>query len=228
MTKPSIAVILAGCGHRDGSEIHEATLTLWAIHKNGADFTCYAPNKPQHHVLNHLTGDEMPEHRNILVESARIARGNVQDLAAFTPAAHDALIIPGGFGAAKNLCTYAFSGPDCTVDADVQKAVLAMHTAGKPIGALCIAPTILAKLIPEAVVTIGQDKQTAAHIKQMGGVHKETDNGEIAVDLMKKIVSTPCYMLNARVDQIGEGADKLVAAILSMLPAKSCGCSCRK
>ena len=228
MSKPSIAVILCGCGHRDGSEIHEATLTLWAIHKHGADYACYAPNKPQHHVLNHLNGEEMAEQRNILIESARIARGQVSDLSAFSAAKHDALVIPGGFGAAKNLCTYAFAGADCEVDPEVEKAVLAIHSAGKPVGALCIAPTILAKLIPGAVLTIGQDQQTAANITKMGAIHQPTGNGEIAIDSKNKLVTTPCYMLDARVDQIGQGADKLIGALLAMLEGKTSCCSCKK
>jgi enhancing lycopene biosynthesis protein 2 len=217
MPQPSIAVILSGCGHRDGVEIHEATLTLWAIHRHGADYQCYAPNKDQHHVLNHITGKEMVEKRNILIESARIARGKVKDLAQFRAADHDALIIPGGFGAAKNLSNYAFAGAGCSIDKDVAAAVLAMHSLGKPLGALCIAPVILARLLPGTVLTIGQDPQTAAHLTTMGAVHKQTNHGEITVDTAQKVVTTPCYMLDARVDQIAAGADKLVAAVLQMI-----------
>lgn len=215
--KPSVAVILSGCGNRDGSEIHEATLTLWAIHRHGADYQCYAPDKKQHHVLNHLTGEEMPEGRNVLIESARIARGKIRDLALFHAKDHDILIIPGGFGAAKNLSTFAFEGPQCTIDETVSRAVLAMHKAKKPIGALCIAPVILARLLPEISVTIGQDPPTAEAISLMGARHQATTHGEIAVDAANRIVTTPCYMLDARVDQIGEGADKLVAALLEMI-----------
>lgn len=219
MTKPSIAVILAGCGHRDGAEIHEATLTLWAIHKHGADFQCYAPNKNQYHVLNHLNGEEMPETRNVLVEAARIARGKVKDIALFKASDHDALIIPGGFGAAKNLCDFAFAGAQCHVDPGVEAAVQAMHSLGKPLGALCIAPVILARLLPGLKLTIGQDHDTAALLTAMGAVHQQTNHGEIIVDAVHKVVTTPCYMLDARVDQIGEGAEKLVTALLAMLAA---------
>jgi enhancing lycopene biosynthesis protein 2 len=215
--KPSIAVILSGCGNRDGSEIHEATLTLWAIHRHGSDYQCYAPDKKQHHVLNHLNGKEMPEERNVLIESARIARGKIKDLAQFDEKAHDILILPGGFGAAKNLSTYAFDGPQCTVDETVAKAVNAMYEAKKPIGALCIAPVILARLIPGISLTIGQDQHTADSITKMGARHQATTHGEIIVDSDNRIVTTPCYMLDARVDQIGEGADRLVAALLAML-----------
>lgn len=215
--KPSIAVILSGCGNRDGAEIHESTLTLWAIHRHGAEYQCYAPNKLQHHVLNHLTGEEMHEQRNVLVESARIARGKIKDLALFDEKAHDILVLPGGLGAAKNLSSYAFDGPKCTIDETVARAVQAMYKAKKPIGALCIAPVILARLIPEIFVTTGQDRHTAEAIGQMGARHQETTHGEIAVDSSNKIVTTPCYMLDARVDQIGDGADRLVVALLEML-----------
>ncbi len=216
-TKKSIAVILSGCGNQDGAEIHEATLTLWAIHKNGADYQCYAPDIQQHHVLNHLTGKEMNEERNVLIESARIARGEVLDLADFQASSHDALVIPGGLGAAKNLSTYAFDGSNCTINADVQKAILAMAGEHKPIGALCIAPAILAKVLGDVEVTIGQDSGTAANIEAMGGHHTTTMQGEITVDTEHKVVTTPCYMLNSRVDQIGEGADRLVQALLKLM-----------
>ncbi|WP_417915501.1 isoprenoid biosynthesis glyoxalase ElbB [Candidatus Electronema sp. JM] len=217
MSNKKIAVILAGCGHRDGAEIHEATLTLWAVHKNGAEYQCFAPNVTQHHVLNHLTGEEMPEQRNVLIEAARIARGRIKDLAQFNAADFDALVIPGGVGAAKNLCTYAFDGPDCAVNPDVARAIKAMHAAGKPIGALCIAPVILAKVLGSVTVTAGQDAETAANIAKMGGSHAPTLHGEIAVDRANKIVTTPCYMLDSRVDQIGAGADKLIQALLELM-----------
>jgi enhancing lycopene biosynthesis protein 2 len=216
-SKPSIAVILAGCGNKDGAEIHESTLTLWAIHRHGADYQCYAPDKKQHHVLNHITGEEMAEERNVLIESARIARGNIKSLAQFDATAHDVLILPGGFGAAKNLCSYAFDGPECTVDESVAAAVRAMHAAKKPIGALCIAPVILARLLPNVMVTVGSDLQTADNITRMGARHQKTTHGEIAVDTTNRVVTTPCYMLDARVDQIGEGVEQLVIALLEMV-----------
>ncbi len=212
----SIAVILSGSGHQDGAEIHEATLTLWAIHKNSADYQCYAPDILQHHVLNHLTGEEMNEERNVLIESARIARGNVIDLAKFDPAKHDALVIPGGLGAAKNLSSFAFDGVDCVINADVKQAIVKMHDANKPIGALCIAPVILAKIIKNALVTIGQNPEVAEKIVSMGARHEDTMQTEITVDREQKIVTTPCYMLEARVDQIGEEADKLIREVIAL------------
>lgn len=217
MRKKNFAVILSGCGHQDGAEIHEATLTLWAIHKNGADFQCYAPDIKQHHVLNHMTGQEMNEKRNVLIESARIARGKIASLATFSPESADALIIPGGFGAAKNLSSYAFDGAKCTVNNDVATAIKAMHAAGKPIGALCIAPVIIAKVLGDVTLTIGQDPGTADNLAAMGARHQPTLQGEIVVDRERKIVSTPCYMLNSRIDQIAEGADKLVLAMLDLM-----------
>ena len=217
MKRPSVAVILSGCGYLDGSEIHEATLTLWAIHKHGADFQCYAPDIDQHHVINHLTGEVMNERRNVLIESARIARGKILDLAGFQADSHDALVLPGGFGAAKNLSTFAFEGAGCTVNTDVAKAITAMAKMKKPIGGLCIAPAALARILPGITVTIGQDAGTAEHIEKMGAHHTATTHGEIVIDREHRILTTPCYMLDARVDQIGDGADRLIGALLEMI-----------
>lgn len=211
-----IAVVLSGCGNRDGAEIHESTLTLWAIHRHGAEFQCFAPDIPQHHVLNFITGEEMNEKRNVLVESARIARGNIIDLKNFDPGEFDALIFPGGLGAAKNLSTYAFDGPACTVHPDVERAIRSMHEAGKPIGALCIAPVILAKVLGTGKLTAGRDTETGYHLQSMGAEPIQTGHGEIVVDEANRMVSTPCYMLDSRVDQIGEGAENLVKAVLRM------------
>lgn len=216
MSRKSIAVILSGCGRLDGAEIHEATLTLWAIHKNSADYQCYAPNIPQQQVKNHLSGEAMDEERNVLVEAARIARGDIIDLADFNADAHDALILPGGLGAATNLSDFADRGADCTVNGDVEKAILAMHQQKKPIGALCIAPVILARILPAVQVTIGQDPATAEAIEQMGAGHKTTMQAEVVVDHRLRVVTTPCYMLEARVDQIAAGADRLVQEILTL------------
>ncbi len=217
MNKKSIAVILSGCGRLDGSEIHEATLTLWAIHKNGAEYQCYAPDIKQHHVVNHLDGQEMQEERNVLIESARIARGEVLNLADFQESLHDGLIIPGGFGAAKNLSSYAYDGSNCQVNTDVRNAILAMKKSNKPIGALCIAPTILANVLKQVELTIGQDKTTAENIIAMGARHTTTLQGEVVVDKKNKIVTTACYMLDARVDQIGDGIDRLVQELVKLM-----------
>ena len=210
------AVILSGCGNKDGAEIHESVMTLWAIHKHGAEFQCFAPDIPQHHVLNFITGQEMDESRNVLVESARIARGNIKDLKEYDAEDYDGIIMPGGLGAAKNLSTFAFDGPHCFVNQDVERAVRDTAALGKPIGALCIAPAIIAKILGQVEITIGEDAATEAAIAQMGASHTKTTHGEIVVDRENKVVTTPCYMLDARVDQIGSGAENLVLAMLEM------------
>lgn len=212
-----IGVVLSGCGNQDGAEIHESVLTLWAIHKQGADYQCFAPNIPQHHVLNFITGEQLPEQRNVLVESARIARGDIKDLKDFDPEDFDAVIFPGGLGAAKNLSTFAFDGPHCVVNEDVERVVREMAAERKPIGALCIAPAVIAKILGDVKVTVGQDRSAADALKQMGATTQETTHGEIVVDAGKKIVTTPCYMLDARVDQIAEGAENLVKAVIGLV-----------
>ncbi len=210
------AVILSGCGHQDGAEIHEATLTLWAIHKNGADYQCFAPDIRQQHVLNHISGKEMKEERNVLIEAARIARGNIHPLSTYQADAFDGLVIPGGLGAAKNLCSYAADGPECTVNEDLVRAIRSTHRAKKPMGALCIAPVILAKVLPHVTLTIGRDEVTAGNLNAMGADHVPSRQGEIVVDEKNKIVSTPCYMLDSRVDQIGKGANNVIQAMLRL------------
>jgi len=201
----------------DGAEIHEATLTLYAIARQGAVYEIFAPDIPQHHVINHITGEEMDETRNVLVESARIARGKIRALSEFSARDFDALILPGGFGAAKNLSTFAFDGAACRVNPDVEKAVKEMASMGKPIGALCISPVILARILGDVELTIGQDAGTAEAIEKMGATHTRTSHGEVVVDKKYKVVTTPCYMLDARIDQIGEGAENVVKAILGLI-----------
>ncbi len=211
-----IAVILSGCGVYDGAEIHEATLTLLSIVKNGASYEIFAPDVNQAHVINHITGEEMPETRNVLVESARIARGSIKNLNQYVATEFDALIFPGGFGAAKNLSTLAFDGADFKINADVEKAIKDTYNAKKPIGALCISPVILAKIFPKINLTIGQDKGTAETIEKLGAVHKTTNHGEVTIDLKYKVVTTPCYMLDANIAQIAEGAENVVSQIIKM------------
>lgn len=208
------AVVLSGCGVYDGAEVHEATLSLYAIAKQGAEYEVFAPDIDQHHVINHMTGEEMGEKRNVLIESARIARGNISPLDKFDPANYDALLFPGGFGAAKNLSSFAFDGPECTINHDVEKAIKGMHAAGKPIAALCIAPVLLAKVLGDVKVTIGQDKGTADAVQAMGATHGDTGHGEVLVDAKNKLFTTPCYMLDANIAQIGDGAENIVRAVL--------------
>jgi enhancing lycopene biosynthesis protein 2 len=216
MTAKKIAVVLAGCGVFDGAEIHEATLTLLAIDKLGARYQCFAPDVSQAHVVNHLTGKLMNETRNVLVEAARIARGNIKPLNQFDAREFDALIFPGGFGVAKNLCTFAFEGENCSVLPDAEKAVKSMVKAGKPIGALCIAPVMIAKILGSVNVTIGDEAGPAQAIEAFGGKHSETTHGEIVIDRKHKVVTTPCYMLDATISQIADGAEKVVKTVLQL------------
>lgn len=211
------AIVLAGCGVFDGAEIHEATLTMLAIKKQGADYVVFAPDIPQYHVINHVTGEEMPEKRNVLVESARIARGNIKALSDFIADDFDALIFPGGFGAAKNLCDFAFKGPDCTINAEVESSVRAIADQGKPIGALCISPVILAKIFGEVDLTIGQDPGTSEAIENMGANHVMAGHGDVVVDKKRNLFTTPCYMLDATIVQIANSTDNIVKAMLESL-----------
>lgn len=211
-----IAVVIAGCGVYDGSEIHEATLTLYAISKQGAEYQLFAPDMDQHHVINHITGEQMNETRNVLVESARIARGNIKPMSDFRADDYDAIIFPGGFGVAKNLCSFALEGTNCKVNNEVKEATLRMHTAKKPIGALCISPVLIAKILGKGELTIGQDTATAKAIEQMGAKNINTSHTEVIIDKANKIVTTPCYMLESTIAQIGEGANNLVKAVLSL------------
>lgn len=211
------AVVLAGCGVYDGAEIHEATMTLYAIANNGASYQIFAPNINQHHVINHLTGEEMNEKRNVLVEAARIARGKAKPLSEYNPKDFDALIFPGGFGVAKNLCTFAFDGPECKVNPEVENAIIETHKLHKPIGALCISPVLLAKILERPSVTIGQDKGTAKAIESMGAIHEYTDHGEVAYDKFNNVFTTPCYMLDATIVDIANGANAIVKQMIKKI-----------
>ncbi|MBI9085134.1 MAG: isoprenoid biosynthesis glyoxalase ElbB [Desulfobacterales bacterium] len=213
-----IGVMLAGCGVFDGSEIHEAVLTLLAIAREGAEAVCMAPNVDQFHVLNHLTQEEMSGPRNVLVESARIARGEIEDLKDVSAKDLDALILPGGFGAAKNLSDFAIKGPDAKVQADVKRLLVEMNQAKKPIGAICIAPATLTRALADIApeVTIGNDVGTAAAIETMGGKHRNCGVSEIWVDEANRLVSTPAYMLGEGIADVAEGIEKLVKKIMAM------------
>jgi len=217
MKTKSFAVVLSGCGVFDGAEIHEATLTLLAIMKNGGTYQCFAPDIYQHHVINHLTGKEINERRNVLVESARIARGNIKPLNEFNANEFDAIIFPGGFGAAKNLSSIAFDGAAAKVNPDVEKAILAMHKMKKPIGALCISPTIIASVIGNNVeLTIGTDDDPAVEaIKGMGGKHVVSTHGEVVIDKKNNVFTTPCYMLDATILDIEKGAMNVVKEMMA-------------
>jgi enhancing lycopene biosynthesis protein 2 len=214
------AVVLAGCGVYDGAEIHEATMTLYAISVQGATYQIFAPNINQHHVVNHLTGEVMSETRNVLIESARIARGKAKPLNEYNADEFDALIFPGGFGVAKNLCSFAFDGANCSVNADVMYAVKETHKKKKPIGALCISPVILAKLIENANITIGQDRGTAEAVEKLGAIHHKTNHGEVTIDRNNLLFTTPCYMLDATIVDIANGANAIVREMLKFTKDK--------
>ena len=217
MSTKKVAVVLSGSGVFDGPEIHEATFTLYAIMKNGGKYEIFAPDVDQHHVINHITGEEMNEKRSILIESARIARGAIKPLSDFEAGNFDAIIFPGGFGAAKNLSSFAFDGADFAINKEVEVAILGMVQTGKPIGALCISPVIIAKVLGGVELTIGQDEETAKAIEEMGSVHKNTNHGEVIVDEAYKVATTPCYMLDASIMDIADGANNVVADVFKMM-----------
>jgi len=214
------AVVLAGCGVFDGAEIHEAVMTLYAIDRNGGTYQVFAPNVKQHHVINHITGEAMNEARNVLAEAARIARGKIKALTEYRVADFDALIFPGGFGVAKNLCTYAVDGTDCHVDRVVEAAIRDTHRAGKPIGALCISPVLITRVLGNVTVTIGNDPSTAKDIAAMGGRHEVKRHGEVSVDIKNRIVTAPAYMLNANITDIARDAEEVIKAIIEMVGKK--------
>lgn len=217
MSKKRFAVILAGCGNKDGAEIHESVLTLLAIDKFGHAYQCFAPDIDQARVVNFLSNEEMPQKRNVLIESARIARSNIKPLAAYNHAEFDCLVMPGGSGVAYNLCTYATQGENMTVIPDVEKAVVATHKAGKPIGALCISPVIIGKLIPGVELTFGKDEKANATFQKMGVKTTNTIARDIVIDRNKKVVSTPCYMLaDSRISELAEGIEKLIKAVVEL------------
>jgi enhancing lycopene biosynthesis protein 2 len=214
-----IGVILSGCGVYDGAEIHESVITLLAIDRLGAEAVICAPDIPQLHVVNHLSGDvEEGAERNVLVESARIARGAIRDVAEVTADELDALILPGGFGAAKNLCDFAVKGANCEVDPGVAALVRAVHEQGKPVAAVCIAPALLAKVLgdegPE--LTIGNDADTADALEAMGAAHVACPVREFVVDRERKLISSPAYMLAEGISEAAEGIEKTVAALIDM------------
>ena len=211
------AVILSGCGVYDGSEIHEAVMTLLAIDKAGATYEIFAPDINQHHVINHLTGEVTDETRNVLVESARIARGKIKKLSDYKPDDYDGIILPGGFGAAKNLSDYAFKGINMQVLQELQKALYDTHKAMKPIGALCIAPVIIANIFKNSEVTIGNDIKTVSDIEAMGAIHKNSTKIEVITDINNKIITSPCYMLGTSIKDIAEGAEATVKAMLKLM-----------
>jgi enhancing lycopene biosynthesis protein 2 len=216
-----IGVVLSGSGVYDGAEIHESVLTLLAVDREGAEAVCMAPDMDQMHVINHVTNSEIPgEKRNVLVESARIARGKIRDIKTVKAGDLDALIFPGGYGAAKNLSDFAVKGENCHVHPEVARLVREMTKAKKPVGVMCIAPGMMAKIAQEngthIKMTIGNDRETATALKNMGADHVDTPVTEIVVDEKNKVVSTPAYMLAQRISDAATGIEKLVKKVIGM------------
>lgn len=212
-----IAVILSGCGVFDGSEIYESVLTLLRLDQNGALYQCFAPDMAQHHVINHITGEEMPESRNVLIEAARLVRGNIQRLTECRVADFDGLIIPGGFGAAKNLSDFALTGANMIVQNDLLNIVQAFSKTKKPVGLICIAPAMAGKLFGEGVrCTIGNDAKTADAMRQTGAEPVDCSVHDIVVDDAYRLVSTPAYMLADNISDAATGINRLVDKVLEM------------
>jgi enhancing lycopene biosynthesis protein 2 len=218
---PLVGVVLSGCGVFDGAEIHESVITLLALDRRGAKYQCIAPDTNQLHVVNHLTGEvAADETRNVLVEAARIARGEIKNLADVKATDFDAIIFPGGYGAAKNLCNFAVKGADCDVHPEVQRFVLEALEAKIPLGILCIAPVLLARIAPGVKLrpnlTIGTDEDTASAIVTMGACHVACPVNEFVVDEENRIVTTPAYMLAQRISEAAEGIEKLIDRVLEL------------
>lgn len=214
----NVAVILSGCGVFDGAEIHESVFTLLELERNDACYQCFAPNIAQGQVVNHLTGKVVQdESRNVLVESARIVRGNVKDIKQANPEDFDALIFPGGFGAAKNLSNFADKGTDCQMNEDVLAFAKSIAFLDKPIGFICISPTMIPLIYGSGIkVTIGNDPDTAKAIEKMGGIHVECPVSEFVVDESRKVVSTPAYMLAGNMQEAHGGIRKLVGKVVEL------------
>lgn len=212
-----IAIVLSGCGVFDGAEIQEAVLTLLYVSKAGASYQCFAPNVPQMHTLNHMTGEEMDEQRNVLVEASRISRGDIKPIDELKVEDFDAIILPGGFGAAKNLSNFATAGADCKVEPSTLSALKAFAQAAKPAGYICIAPAMIPLVYgKKAKGTIGNDKDTAQAITQMGGEHVQCAVNDIVIDHDHKLVSTPAYMLAESIMDADAGIQKLVSEVIKM------------
>jgi len=220
MGKPKIGIVLSGCGFMDGAEIHESVLTMLAVDKKGGDMILISADTDQKHVVDHSTGNEVSgEKRNVMKESARIARGEVEDIANVKADDLDALIFPGGFGVAKNLSDFAFKGTDMKVLPEVEKIIRDMNSAGKPIGFICIAPVVAANVLGENKIklTIGNDPSTARAVEAMGGVHVNCETDNCIVDAEHKVVSTPAYMLGPNIAKVSDGISRLVDEIFKLL-----------
>jgi enhancing lycopene biosynthesis protein 2 len=221
MRPKRIGVVLSGCGVQDGAEIHESVLTLLALDRAGAEIVCMAPDRDQADVVDHLTGQPTGERRTVRDEAARIARGKIRAVTAVRADELDGIVLPGGYGAAKNICTFAADGAACSVDPGVATLLRDLHAAGKPIAALCIAPAALAALFGKSLrpeLTIGNDPGTAQAIESMGARHRAASVTEVVVDRQNRFVTTPCYMYDARLRDVATGAEKAVQELLALCP----------
>lgn len=216
---PRVGVVLSGCGFQDGAEIHESVLALLALDRAGADVYCFAPDVSQARVVNHLTGEEVDETRNVLVESARIARGAIRDLKEASADELDALVLPGGFGAALNLSDFAVKGAEGSVHPDLEALLRTMHAAGKPIGAICIAPAVIAQALggESPTLTIGNDADTAEAIQSCGASHEDCPVEAFVLDVENRIVTTPAYMLGPGVKDVAAGIEQCIAEVLRLV-----------
>ncbi len=221
---PKFAVILSGCGVFDGSEIHEAVCTMLAIEQSGCTYQCFAPNTWQARTIDHFTGHAVAiagdeDNRNVLAESARIARGNVKDIAEFKAKDYDAIVFPGGFGAALNWSDFAVKGAECEVNVEIRRALEESYKEGIVIGAMCIAPVVVAKVLGKEGIhlTVGNDKKVAAGLAKMGAVAEEKRATEVCVDAKHKIVTTPCYMLATSLPEIYDATRNLVDEMLELM-----------
>lgn len=216
-----VAVVLSGCGYLDGAEIQEAVFTLLFLDRAGAEISCFAPDKDQMHVVDHRTGDVTGETRNVLTESARIARGEIADIKTAKMDDFDALVMPGGFGAAKNLSTFAVAGPDAEIDPDVVRLVGEASKAKKPIVAICISPAVLAAALKQvgsaATLTIGNDAGTAGAIEKLGSHHRDCPVDEMVVDEEHRVISTPAYMLGPGPKGVAAGIEKSIEQLMGWL-----------
>ena len=215
-----VGVLLSGCGVFDGAEIHESTLALLELDRQGARTVCLAPDRPQRELVDHLTRKALVGSRNTLQESARIARGNIRPLSGFSIDDIDALVIPGGWGVGKNLCSYLIDGVDCTVDSDVALLINSLLDAGKPIGAICLAAVLIARVASSRGahprLTVGSNEKVAADLIAMGAENVPCDETGIVVDTSLRIVSTPAYMCTPRISQVACGTEKLVQRLLEL------------
>ncbi len=221
-------ILLSGCGVYDGAEIQEATMAMLAIKEAGHEYQCISLNKEQHHVINHLTGEEIDQRRNMMVESARIARGEVVEVKNISPADIDALVIPGGFGSAKNFSKWAFLGPEGEIDAEIKLLIVNMVNVGKPVCALCVSPVVVAKALEgsgiSANMTLGSDQESSPYdiagfnggIEAVGAKAEMKTIKEILVDETNKIVTAPCYMMDANILEIRNNVKQAIEATISL------------